>query len=274
MDQNGYLLIKRRIWQDEDFKCLSPSQRLAYIQLLFKANHNINAKKRCRWCKTEQIINPGQIFSSIKNLAEEFESKYMSYYRKIHAMSRVNLIEIDTVKCHTTLTILNYEEICGYGKPTRKPKSKPSRAIEDNTSEGHYICNTKSINNTVKQINEVPETLNAFSSPLCDALKNAILSKYPDHRLGKRKWKGSANRKSWCIVADKLLRIDKVDYSQALLLIGWIFNESDFWAPNIQSMTTFRKQYDKLCAQMDRDTTNSKPASHYEFNFLDSKEYK
>ncbi len=39
----------------------------------------------------------------------------------------------------------------------------------------------------------------------------------------------------------------------ALTLIDWIFDKSDFWAPNIQSAKTLRKQIAKLENQMKRD---------------------
>lgn len=60
--------------------------------------------------------------------------------------------------------------------------------------------------------------------------------------------------KTWRRDAAHLLDLDGRDHTQALRLIDWA-HSSSFWAPNIRSMATFRKQYDQLLNQARQEQT-------------------
>lgn len=69
-------------------------------------------------------------------------------------------------------------------------------------------------------------------------LRDRILERDPNTRTPK-------SLKSWIAEADRLLRLDKRPYEEAVQLIAWC-QQDPFWSANVLSMSTFRKQYDRL----------------------------
>lgn len=55
----------------------------------------------------------------------------------------------------------------------------------------------------------------------------------------------------WAIDADRMIRLDNRDPTEARELIAWS-QQDDFWSANILSMSSFRKQYDRLKRQQTR----------------------
>ncbi len=57
---------------------------------------------------------------------------------------------------------------------------------------------------------------------------------------------------SWATEADRMIRLDNRDPTEAQELIEWC-QKDDFWSSNILSMSSFRKQYDRLKRQRETD---------------------
>lgn len=72
---------------------------------------------------------------------------------------------------------------------------------------------------------------------------------------------------TWETEARRLIEVDKISLEQAELMIRWLAEhdgrEATFWRPNVLSVPTLRRQWDKLVASMARDanaTTNGRRA--------------
>lgn len=74
-----------------------------------------------------------------------------------------------------------------------------------------------------------------FAQPLCDVLSAELTRLGVKHQVGKR----------WLDASRLLVDADGRDPHEAKTLIEWALHDP-FWTPNIESMPTFRKQYDRL----------------------------
>lgn len=72
-------------------------------------------------------------------------------------------------------------------------------------------------------------------------LKREILNRDPSTKV-------PTDLQSWALIADRMIRLDNRDPTEATELISWS-QQDPFWSANILSMSTFRKQYDKLKRQ-------------------------
>src|SRR5690606_38335231 len=86
-----------------------------------------------------------------------------------------------------------------------------------------------------------------FAQPLCDVLAAELTANEVRFSI----------TKSWLDAARLMVDRDGRDPFQAKALIEWACRDS-FWAANIQSMPTFRKQYDKLRLSRERAQVGAK----------------
>lgn len=95
---------------------------------------------------------------------------------------------------------------------------------------------------------------NAQAEALVRVLREGVLANgRPEHLV---------NTNGWYDPARLLLDRDKRDFAEAGELIAWCQRDS-FWRANVLSMDTFRKQYDKLRLQRDRDRPrNAAPSAN------------
>lgn len=102
---------------------------------------------------------------------------------------------------------------------------------------------TSLIRNNVRDVStsEVETQGQRFAQPLCDVLAAELTANEVRFSI----------TKAWLDAARLLVDRDGRDPFQAKALIEWACRDS-FWAANIQSMPTFRKQYDKLRLSRER----------------------
>lgn len=98
------------------------------------------------------------------------------------------------------------------------------------------------IENEIKNEQEVKFTIDSTPFLLAYHLRVKILERDPGTKVPAENLESLQN---WAQDADRMLRIDNRDPTEAQELITWC-QKDDFWSTNILSMATFRKQYDKL----------------------------
>jgi hypothetical protein len=85
---------------------------------------------------------------------------------------------------------------------------------------------------------------------LAQELRDAILTRDPTTKV-------PSDLRRWAIEADRMVRLDERDPSEASSLIEWCQCDP-FWSSNILSMSAFRKQYDKLKRQSQNKRNNGR----------------
>lgn len=95
---------------------------------------------------------------------------------------------------------------------------------------------------------------------LATLLKDKILEKDATTKV-------PADLKAWTAEADRMLRLDNRDFTEASKLIAWC-QQNSFWCTNILSMRAFRKHFDK----MKRQAETKKEAKEYDPRDVDWEE--
>lgn len=86
-------------------------------------------------------------------------------------------------------------------------------------------------------------------------LREAILQRDPSTKVPDPNPRSLAR---WALEADRMVRIDGREPEEAARLIEWC-QQDPFWCANILSMSTFRRQYDRLKRQAQRAPNGSRP---------------
>lgn len=127
----GYMTIWRGIWDnyiyasDQRF-----DDRSAWLWLLFDANYKENEIITKRG--THLIIKRGQVFTSIRSLAQKFHWNERTVMRFLYNIKSTGMIDYKTTRDGTLITLLNYNKYNGSSDHDK----------EEHTTEYNAECNT------------------------------------------------------------------------------------------------------------------------------------
>ena len=139
-------------------------------------------------------------------------------------------------------------EKAGVNETTATPERKSTRPLNETTPE---------IDNRTRKGKDKSSSVPSDESlALATLLRDSILRNNP-----KAKPVPEGKLQKWAKEADKLLRLDKREFAEALQLLEWA-QQDQFWLTVILSMDSFREKFDKLTLQRERGKNHGTKPSH------------
>jgi len=224
--------IKPEIWQHSDFLALSPVGRLTFLALMSNADDEGRLQ-----------TDPGHLASTYlfgchsDEIAEQLED--MEARRLVVAYQFLGKRFIAIRHWSGTGVVAQRIDRPSTSELPAPPKFKRGGSRNNGQLELESLAidrERSAPDPTVSVSDRIPITSGAR---LCEQLKGAL-----------DEWGAKAVITSaWRLAEDRLLRIDERPPDEAREVLAWATHD-DFWRPNIMSLPTFRKQYDKLRGQM------------------------
>lgn len=268
--------VKPEFWTDEDLADLSRDARLLYIGLWNIADEHGRLRGDPRYVK-------GQLFPYDDDLSREAVDGLVDELAKVGKVVRYqakgsSYLFLPTLHKHQRLDTAKV--------PSRLPPP-PSEKIPDESenfpddsepgadeSALLYVAGSReqvaglSSSDAASQSSDDNEDLTedddapfpakylpfvAEIDSLCAHLADKI---HERRRVSGSKTARPSVTQSWRVAAGRLLVLDGLTAKQVVAAIDWS-QQDDWWAPNIESMPTLRKQFDKL-----RRDAKLRPAGH------------
>lgn len=198
-------------------------ERMTYIVLLRFANSNTMS-----------------CYPSYDTLAKYVGCSKRKVIEVIKSLEAKEVVRVTKRKTDKGDNTSNLYEVLDINKGFRdRFKSKTDSPISENPTHNNII----NINNN-KTCKEEDYSLEvkSLSKSMLENIRKYVRGNYKE-----------PNWNSWYKDMDLLIRKDERDVKEVERLINWIYTRSEFWSKNILSPSKLRKQYDKLCIEMDRD---------------------
>jgi len=161
------------------------------------------------------------------------------------------MIARDSNRKGTRIKVLNYSVYQG---------GDNGESNTEETLREHCLPTNKNVKN-VKKKDHRPKVFpdDSLEMKMCNYMKGKILEGYPGAKI-------PTSFQKWCLVFDRLMRLDSRTPKQIKEIMDWIYQD-DFWCTNIRSPEKLREKWDTIYLQMLRDKKrtggNNQPLAPY-----------
>ena len=241
---DGWILIHRQIcdndylWDDKPF-----SRGQAWIDLIMAAEiADVYSQKH------GITVERGQLIVKLRDLADRWGWSKSKVFDFLNSLRSAGMAKIEADNKRTLLTIANYSKF-----QDRQDTSRTRKGHAPDTKRTPTLFNKE-----YKEDTSCQDSPSGESDDKTDFKNNALLAadymakkiethtpNFPYLKNGKR----NSTIQRWANDIEKLLRIDKVDFSEFKKVLQ--FSQTDtFWKKNILSGEKLRAQYGTLLVQI------------------------